>query len=105
MKRRRRALVKRVSTAYKENQWAKAVRERDNFTCRWPGCGYYSKSIHAHHINERSQRPDLKLEPMNGAAICPVHHDYLHHTVEGRQQARELGLLGGMTYEKANKAA
>src|ERR1051325_118369 len=84
-------------------KWAKAVRERDNYTCRWPGCGFYSQHIHAHHIHTRRQRPDLRHDPANGAALCNEHHDRLHHTEEGRREARELGLLGTETYEKARK--
>lgn len=84
-------------------QWRTAVRERDNFTCRWPGCGYSSRHIHAHHIHTKKQRPDLRRSPKNGAAVCPLHHDFLHHTVEGRQKAREIGLLGTTTYELAMK--
>jgi hypothetical protein len=86
-------------------RFKREVRERDNYTCRWPGCNYSSRSIHAHHINERSQRPDLRYDIKNGAAICPQHHDGLHHTVAGREEARRLGLLGGESYEKAQKAA
>lgn len=88
-----------------ERKFKRDVRTRDNFTCQWPGCFYTSRSIHAHHINERSQRPDLKLDISNGVAICPTHHDYLHHTVTGRQEARALHLLGGETYEKARRVA
>lgn len=84
-------------------QWRQAVRERDNFTCRWPGCSYSSRHIHAHHISTRKQRPDLRRSVANGAAICPDHHRILHDTVEGRQMARATGLLGTETYEKAMK--
>lgn len=52
-----------------------------------------------------TQRPDLKLDTKNGVAICPRHHDELHHTVAGRREARAHGLLGGETYEAAQKAA
>lgn len=86
-----------------DRKWKKAVRERDDFTCRWPGCGFYSLHIHAHHIHTRKQRPDLRHDPANGAALCNEHHDRLHHTVEGRQRGRELGLLGTETYEAAKK--
>lgn len=85
--------------------WSKEVLERDGHHCRWPECSEHGDHIRGHHINEKSQRPDLKYDIDNGAAMCPVHHDRLHHTVEGRTEAKRLGLLGGETYEKALRAA
>lgn len=92
----------------RELAFTKAVRERDRCMCRWfypdgSRCTYQDPNITVHHINERSQRPDEKFNPDNGACICPEHHDYMHHTVAGRERGRVLGLLGGETYEKAMK--
>lgn len=81
------------------------IRERDHYTCQWPDCWVYSKQIPVHHIQERSQRPDLKYQHSNLVCICPQHHDRLHHTVAGRREAREQGLLGGETFEAARKVA
>jgi hypothetical protein len=86
-----------------DEDWANAVLERDGYRCRWP-TGPHRGTIVAHHINERSQRPDLIHDVDNGAALCASHHDYAHHTVEGRREATALGLLGGVTYEAAMKA-
>lgn len=83
--------------------WSRDVLERDGWRCRWPGCPEEGPQVVAHHINERSQRPDLRLDRANGAALCTQHHDNAHHTVAGRQKARRLGLLGGTTYERAMK--
>ena len=85
--------------------WSKGVLERDDHHCRWPGCSEQGPHVHAHHIQTRKQRPDLKYELSNGIAICFIHHHRLHSTVEGRQEARALGLLGDTTYEKAQKEA
>lgn len=85
------------------DEWRRQVLERDNYTCRWPGCRRRGKKLHAHHINERSQRPDLRYEVTNGATLCGEHHDYAHHDPKGRAKAIELGLLGGTTYELAQK--
>jgi hypothetical protein len=98
---RSRMKARRVPPA--ELNWAADVRERDGYTCRWPDCGYYSLKIHTHHIHTRRQRPDLVLDLENGAALCPKHHDFIHHTSEGRRRGRELGLLGTETYEAAAK--
>lgn len=95
--------LKRKHRSKIETDWINDVRERDNYTCRWPKCGYYSKHIHAHHIHTKRQRPDLKWVASNGACLCFTHHDHLHHTVAGRRKARAIGLLGTKTYELAQK--
>lgn len=87
----------------RETEWKHQVRERDNYSCRWPGCMISSPFIHAHHICPRSQRPDLIYDVDNGACLCSAHHDKAHHTVKGRKQARELGLLKTDSYELARK--
>lgn len=103
--RMKRGMVKSLRAKHdpKMVAWSKDVLERDDHHCRWPGCHEQGPHVHAHHIQTRKQRPDLKYTRSNGAAICFIHHDRLHHTVEGRQEARALGLLGGTTYEKAQK--
>ena len=84
-------------------EWSAKVLERDGHHCRWPECNEQGPQVQAHHIQTRRQRPDLKLVLDNGAAICNRHHDRLHHTLNGRREARVLGLLGGQTYEAAMK--
>lgn len=87
--------------SYKEEQWKKAVRERDDFTCRFPGCSFRSKSIDAHHIAMRSRRPDLKFVVENGIALCRSHHAEVHaHPIE----SVAMGLLSDETYEKAKNS-
>ena len=105
---KRRSKQRKATNGRRHKIWQKEVRERDNYTCRWPGCSFQSKYIDVHHINERSQRPDLRYDTQNGACICGLgtksnHHDRLHHTVEGREEGKKLGLLGGETYEAARK--
>ena len=109
----KRGRFKRKPVSPEGKQWREQVLERDGYRCRWinedgercPISG--AENLEAHHIHERSQRPDLKLDLTNGAATCVVgpywHHDHLHHTVKGRQRGRDLGLLGTETYEKAVK--
>ena len=80
------------------------VRVRDNYTCQWPLCGYYDKYIDVQHIAKRSQRPDLVTDPNNGVCLCPTHHNLADNTLQGRRLAKQLGLAGGETYEKAKKA-
>lgn len=97
--------LKRKRISPEEKAWREAVLERDNHQCRWPteNESHHRGRLHAHHINERSQRPDLVYDVSNGAALCNFHHDYAHHSIMGRIRAKELGLLGGETYEAAQK--
>ena len=75
--------------------WQEAVRERDAYTCR--RCGKQGSEIAAHHVNPRSQRPDLKHDVSNGICLCGICHGWVHmHPVE----AKALGLLNvSDTYE------
>lgn len=81
-------------------RFKREVRERDNYTCQFPKCGYYSKHIDVHHIAKRSQRPNLKHEVSNGLCLCREHHGWTdrHH-----DEAVERGLLNTESYELAKK--
>lgn len=86
----------------KEQALARQCKERDGFRCQWPGgCQTGDARLDAHHIAERSQRPDLKFELTNLITLCRTHHDWipLH-----RQEAIQMGLLSEVTYEAAMKA-
>lgn len=108
----KRTRMRRAKPDPLHEEWRQKVLDRDGRRCRWiislgrqkPGqrCHQRGDSLHAHHINERSQRPDLRYAVDNGATLCDPHHDYAHHTVKGRADAKAQGLLGGETYEAAN---
>lgn len=100
---KKRSKQRRARLDRREEEFRLKVRAREGYKCQWPGCNYRDKWIPVHHKNERSQRPDEKYNTANGACLCQEHHDYAHHTVEGRRLAKEYGLLGGETYELAIK--
>lgn len=89
--------------------WTRFIKERDG-GCRvqnFSGMNAYEFTglacagpLDAHHIAERSLRPDLKYDVTNGIALCRAHHDWipLH-----RKEAIRLGLLSDQTYELAQK--
>jgi hypothetical protein len=81
-------------------RFRREVRQRDNYTCQFPGCGSRSKRIDVHHIAKRSQRPDLKFTVSNGICLCRKHHDWTdtHH-----DEAVRIGLLNTESYELAKK--
>ena len=75
------------------------VRERDNFTCQFPGCNVQANDIDVHHIAKRSQRPDLKFETSNAVCLCRLHHSWLDLN---HDEAVSMGLLSTEAYEAVN---
>lgn len=56
--------------------WSKAVRERDNYTCR--KCGKYHKQTQAAHIFGRS-RMSTRYDMDNGITLCYYCHIHWAH--------------------------
>lgn len=56
-------------------QWAWAVRHRDNHTCAY--CGSVER-IEAHHIKPRRTHPELALVVDNGISLCHECHLRVH---------------------------
>lgn len=81
-------------------RWRREVRERDDYTCQYPGCGKRSKRIDVHHIAKRTERPDLKFEVSNGVCLCRLHHQ---RSDTHLQEAIELRLRSIESYELAKK--
>lgn len=81
-------------------KWRREVRERDNYTCQYPGCSKRSKRIDVHHIAKRTERPDLKFTVSNGVCLCRLHHDW---TDTHLREAIAIGLRNTETYELAQK--
>jgi 5-methylcytosine-specific restriction endonuclease McrA len=54
-------------------RWRNRVRERDNKTCQWPGCGKRG-SLQVHHILKWSEHPLLRYEVSNGICLCSKCH-------------------------------
>ena len=81
-------------------KWRREVRERDDSTCQYPGCGRRVKHIDVHHIAKRTERPDLKFTISNGVCLCREHHDW---TDTHLQEAIAVGLRNTESYELAKK--
>jgi len=60
----------RNNIEYKD--WRKEVFKRDDYTCQV--CGARGGSLHAHHINNFADNPELRLDLDNGITICKDHH-------------------------------
>lgn len=53
-------------------EWRKIVFERDDYTCQ--SCGIRGVYLHAHHVKDFANHPDLRFEPSNGMTLCvPCH--------------------------------
>lgn len=104
----KRSRIKRHRQTPEEKAWREDVLRRAGYRCEW----HYEngercetkgeKNLDAHHRNKRSQRPDLKLDVTNGAALCRFHHSFTD-SVYGRIQALKQGILVVDTYEAAQK--
>lgn len=63
-----------IRTSTSMNNWRKEVFKRDDFTCQI--CGVRGVTIHADHIKEFSNYPELRFELSNGRTLCvPCHRN------------------------------
>jgi hypothetical protein len=62
--------------SYLHRDWVRKVFERDNYTCKMPGC--LSKrgcELNAHHIKTYKNYPNLRTSLSNGITLCvPCHN-------------------------------
>jgi len=68
----------------------RAVRKRDQKTCKWPECGR-KRAIQVHHIYPWAQFPTLRYTVDNGICLCKIHHKVV--TKNELEYARFLKLL------------
>jgi 5-methylcytosine-specific restriction endonuclease McrA len=57
-------------------QWARAIKERDGFTCRV--CGRMGVILHSHHLFGWDRYTQLRFTINNGLTLCKVCHDSFH---------------------------
>ena len=58
----------RIRTSEEYKQWAKAVKERDNYTCQ--DCGQRGGILHSDHRKSFAYFPDLRFNLDNGRTLC-----------------------------------
>lgn len=78
----------------KDRAWTAAVRERDNYRCQ--RCGVHDPLVHAHHVQSRARRPDLRHDVSNGKSLCGSCHQWVHHHPA---EAELAGWLSNAQYE------
>jgi len=81
--RMRRVSAKRQQEALKLAELRLFVLERDGYRCRY--CRANNRALDPHHIEKRSQRPDLLLEALNVITLCRPCHDWTDADPMGKQ--------------------
>lgn len=84
--------------SYQRKAWAKAVLERDNYTCQ--RCGS-TENLRAHHIFWVSECPSVAGELWNGVTLCETCHIKEHggevswqkQEQQGKHEVLEVGSL------------
>lgn len=72
-------------------KWRKEVKQRDNHTCQFPGCGFRSVyKIQAHHIKPWAKFPTLRYMTLNGICLCRK----CHELIKGKEQIYEPIFIG-----------
>jgi hypothetical protein len=60
--------------------WAKAIKERDDFTCQ--ECGKIGGLLHSHHLKRWSEFPKLRYDMANGVTLCKPCHQTKHKKIK-----------------------
>lgn len=74
----------KIRKSKKYVEWRESVFQKDNYTCQV--CGDSTGgNLHAHHIKNFSEHPDLRFEKSNGCTLCDSCHNpnvvgSFHHT-------------------------
>ncbi|WP_157911735.1 HNH endonuclease signature motif containing protein [Alteribacter populi] len=58
--------------------WAEAVKSRDGYQCQKPDCSTRAGIMHAHHIHNYADWPELRTDESNGITLCEPCHKEFH---------------------------
>lgn len=61
------------------HEWSKKVKTRDGYKCKRCGYDKDKRFLHAHHLKEKSQYPELMFDVSNGVCVCIYCHGKLYH--------------------------
>ena len=59
-------------------EWKKAVKQRDKYTCQRCGMALTPRQAHAHHKMPRWFMPELQYDTDNGITLCNQCHKQIH---------------------------
>lgn len=78
----------------RHNEWARLVKQRDGHHCQI--CGRV-ENLHAHHILNYAEHPNLRYELSNGVSWCSLCHESFHaiygKSGNNKQQIKEFILF------------
>lgn len=77
----------RIRKSFEYQLWRKAVFERDDFTCQ--KYGIRGGLLHAHHINNFADFPELRLAIDNGITLSEKAHKEFHKKYGKNNNSRE----------------
>lgn len=84
--------ISRVAPSRSISQsWSMAVKERDEFRCQAPSCRSRNGIMHAHHIHNYADYPELRDEISNGITLCESCHTEFH-SIYGKRNNDEKEL-------------
>ncbi len=82
----------RRSSQHTHQKWAKAIKERDNYTCCI--CNQRGGKLRSHHIKGWTENPTLRFDLENGVCMCHACHQSFHKKYKYRgnncQQIKEF---------------
>ena len=85
--------IRKARNSAECNEWRLKVFQRDNFTCKMPGCDKSEKYLEAHHIKRFAQFKELRFEINNGITLCKKCHNKTR-VREEKFESLFYGILG-----------
>ncbi len=79
-------------------KWRDEIKERDNYTCQWPGCASRSQ-LQVHHIKTWASHPSLRFTVANGITLCRK----CHKQVTGKESDFETFFLKLLEWQMLDK--
>lgn len=76
---------------YLRKVWADSVKKRDKYRCQKPECRSRNGIMHAHHIKNYADNPELRFDTDNGVTLCErCHTDF--HSLYGKKYTNGVQL-------------
>jgi hypothetical protein len=91
--------VKNIRNGAEYNLWKDSVFMRDDYTCQ--KCNKKGSYLHAHHIQNFSQFPELRFDVDNGITFCEEHHKEFHD-LYGRENNNQKQIIEFLKGKDAN---
>lgn len=74
--------------------WGRVVINRAEKKCEYPNCSVNFTQLHPHHYFNRKNK-SVKYDPMNGIALCHIHHTHGNQAAHLDPDFKEIWLASG----------